>query len=88
LRAADVATAREVVVAGRRCPLVGRVSMDLFAVDVTDIPEGEIRRGDLATLIGEGLEIDEVARQAGTISYEVLTSLGRRYARRYINEQS
>jgi alanine racemase len=87
LRAADVPAAREVVVAGRRCPLVGRVSMDLFAVDVTDIPEGEIRRGDLATLIGEGLEIDEVARQAGTISYEVLTSLGRRYARRYINEQ-
>jgi alanine racemase len=88
LRAADVPTAREVVVAGRRCPLVGRVSMDLFAVDVTDIPEGDVRRGDLATLIGEGLEIDEVARQAGTISYEVLTSLGRRYARRYINEQS
>jgi alanine racemase len=88
LRAADVPTAREVVVAGRRCPLVGRVSMDLFAVDVTDIPEGDVRRGDLATLVGEGLEIDEVAREAGTISYEVLTSLGRRYARRYINEQS
>jgi alanine racemase len=86
LRAVDVPTAREVVVAGRRCPLVGRVSMDLFAVDVTDIPEGEVRRGDFATLIGDGLDIDEVARQAGTISYEVLTSLGRRYARRYSSE--
>jgi alanine racemase len=86
LRAADVPMAREVVVGGRRCPLLGRVSMDLFAVDVTDIPESEVRRGDFATLIGDGLDIDEAARQAGTISYEVLTSLGRRYARRYSNE--
>jgi alanine racemase len=83
LRAAEVPTAREVVVAGRRCPLVGRVSMDLFAIDVTDIPEGDVGRGDLATLIGDGLDIDEVARQAGTLSYEVLTGLGRRYHRVY-----
>lgn len=87
LRAADL-RGREVIVAGRRCPLVGRVSMDLLAVDVTEVPEGEIRRGDFATLIGDGLEVDEVATQAGTISYKVLTSLGRRYARRYINESS
>jgi alanine racemase len=85
-RAADVPTAREVVIAGRRCPLVGRVSMDLFAVDVTELPQGDVRRGGFATLIGEGLDLDEVARQAGTISYEVLTGLGGRHARRYRNE--
>jgi alanine racemase len=83
LRAAEVPSARHVVVAGRRCPLVGRVSMDLFAVDVTDIPESQMARGDYATLIGDGLDLDEVAAQAGTISYEMLTSLGRRYARQY-----
>jgi alanine racemase len=83
LRTAEVPSARHVVVAGRRCPLVGRVSMDLFAVDVTDIPESQVARGDYATLIGDGLDLDEVAAQAGTISYEMLTSLGRRYARQY-----
>jgi alanine racemase len=83
LRAAEVPSARQVVVAGRRCPLVGRVSMDLFAIDVTDIPESQVARGEYATLIGGGLGLDEVAAQAGTISYEMLTSLGHRYARQY-----
>ena len=46
--------AAEVIVAGKRCPIAGRVSMDLLAVDVTDLAEGTVRRGDLATLIGEG----------------------------------
>ena len=55
--------------------------MDLFAVDVTDLPEGAVHRGDFVTLIGAGLDVDEVAAQAGTIGYEVLTSLGRRYHR-------
>ena len=86
LRASDGPSLREVVIAGRRCPLLGRVSMDLFAVDVTDTPAGEVSRGGFATLIGDGLDIDEVARQAGTISYEMLTNLGRRYARRYTGE--
>jgi alanine racemase len=58
--------------------------MDLIAVDVSDVPEGTVRRGDLVTLIGDDLTIDEVGRRAGTIGYEVLTSLGRRYARRYL----
>jgi len=74
----------EAIVAGLRCPFVGRVSMDLIAVDVSDVPEGAVRRGDLVTLIGDDLTIDEVGRRAGTIGYEVLTSLGRRYARRYL----
>jgi alanine racemase len=76
-------SAAEVVIAGRRCPIAGRVSMDLLAVDVTHLPEGTARRGDLATLIGDGVSIDDLAAAMGTIGYEVLTSLGRRYHRLY-----
>jgi alanine racemase len=76
-------SAAEVVVAGRRCPVAGRVSMDLFAVDVTSLPEGIVRRGDLATLIGDGMSIDDLAAAMGTIGYELLTNLGRRYHRVY-----
>jgi alanine racemase len=76
--------AGEALVNGRPCPFAGRVSMDLIAIDVTDVPEDEIRRGDLVTLIGDELTIDEVGRRAGTIGYEILTNLGRRYARVYL----
>jgi alanine racemase len=75
--------AAEAIVSGRRCPLVGRISMDLMAVDVTDLPEGSARRGDFATLIGGELGLEEVGASIGTIAYEVLTSLGRRYHRIY-----
>jgi alanine racemase len=78
----------EVIVAGRRCPLAGRVSMDLLSIDITDLPDGAAKRGDLATLIGDGLGVDEVGARAGTIGYEILTSLGRRYGRRYIGESA
>lgn len=71
------------LVGGKRCPLAGRISMDLLAVDVSELPEGKVRRGDMATLIGDGLPIDEVALAADTIGYELLTSLGRRYHRVY-----
>jgi alanine racemase len=79
--ATDATPPREVIVAGKRCRMVGRMSMDLFAVDVTDVPGNEVRRDDWATLIGPGLTLDEVAAQAGTISYEILTGLGARYHR-------
>jgi alanine racemase len=75
--------AAEAIIAGRRCPLVGIVSMDLIAIDVTDLPDGSARRGDFATLIGGAIGIDELATAVGTISYEVLTSLGQRYHRVY-----
>jgi alanine racemase len=74
----------EALVAGRRCPFAGRVSMDLLSVDVTDLPAGAVRRGDRATLIGDDLTVDEVGARAATIGYEILTGLGRRYARVYI----
>jgi alanine racemase len=73
----------EVVVAGKRCPVAGRISMDLLAVDITDLPNKAVRRGHLVTLIGEGVTVDELAHHFGTTGYEVLTSLGRRFARAY-----
>ena len=73
----------EVVVAGRRCPIAGRISMDLTAIDVTDLDKSLVRRGNMVTLIGEGITVDELAHHFGTIGYEVMTSLGRRFARIY-----
>jgi alanine racemase len=71
-----------VFVRGRFAPLIGRVSMDLMAVDVTAIHG--VTRGDWAELFGPNVPVDEVAAHAGTIGYELLTGLGRRYARRYV----
>jgi alanine racemase len=73
----------EVVIAGKRCPVAGRISMDLTAIDITDLPQNAARRGHMVTLIGEGITVDELAHHFGTIGYEVLTSLGSRYARVY-----
>src|SRR5689334_1166732 len=81
--ASDGTRGAEVIVAGKRCPIAGRVSMDLMAVDVTDLDKSAARRGHMVTLIGEGITVDELAHHFGTIGYEVLTSLGRRFARVY-----
>ena len=61
------------------CPVVGRVSMDLITVDVTDLGEDP----ESLSLINQHQTIDQVADAAGTIGYEILTSLGHRYARSY-----
>ncbi len=61
------------------CPLVGRVSMDLITVDVTDLKETP----EALTLVGPQQGVDQLADVAGTIGYEILTSLGSRYTRRY-----
>lgn len=63
-------------------PVLGRVSMDLITVDVTRVPEA--RPGDMVDLIGPHHDIDALAKEAGTIGYEILTSLGRRYKRHYL----
>jgi alanine racemase len=81
--ASDAAPGADAIVAGQRCPLAGRVSMDLLAIDVTDLPDHAARRGELVTLIGGEITVDALAAAAGTIGYEVLTSLGRRYHRVY-----
>lgn len=73
-------------VAGRRVPVAGRITMDLTIFDVTDVPENEIQAGDYIELFGAHILLDEAARAAGTIGYELLTSLGNRYQRAYIGE--
>ncbi|GJD49340.1 Alanine racemase [Methylobacterium crusticola] len=73
----------EARVGGVACPFVGTVSMDLIILDVTDAPAEAARRGAPALLIGDALDVDAVGRNAGTIGYEILTGLGRRYAREY-----
>ena len=69
----------------RRLPIVGRISMDVTAFDVSEVPNGSIRQGDWIELINSEISVDDVARSSGTIGYEILTSLGHRYARSYIN---
>ncbi len=73
------------LVDGVACPFAGSVSMDLIVIDVTDAPAGAAARGKAAVMIGDVLSLDDVAARAGTIPYEILTSLGRRYARIYRN---
>ena len=68
---------------GFRVPLAGRVSMDLLTLDVTDAPPGHAEPGAWISLIGGGVSVDEVAAAAGTIGYEILTSLGQRIHRVY-----
>jgi len=68
---------------GTRLPIVGRVSMDTITIDIGPLPEGAIGPGTLVDLIGPDHDIDAVATDAGTIGYEILTSLGTRYARVY-----
>jgi len=69
-----------------RIPLVGRVSMDLITFDVTQVPVNLCKVGAWVELIGPNHSVDDLANEGGTIGYEVLTSLGSRYHRVYINE--
>ncbi len=71
-------------VAGHRVPVVGRVSMDLLALDVTEVAAEAVRPGDWAELLNAEQTVDALAAEAGTISYEILTSLGARYHRVYL----
>jgi alanine racemase len=81
--ATDATPGASAIVSGTRCPLAGRVSMDLLAIDITALPDHSVRRGDLVTLIGGDMGVDALAAAAGTIGYEILTSLGSRYRRAY-----
>jgi alanine racemase len=79
----DTKQGMEAVIAGRRCRIVGRVSMDLIVADVTELPESDVKRGDMARILGEGIGVDDLAGASGTVGYEILTRLGRRYRRVY-----
>jgi len=65
-------------------PILGRVSMDLITIDVSDVPEEISSRGAWVELMGPNVEAHQVAARAGTIDYEILTNLGRRAFRRYL----
>ena len=71
-----------VAIDGQPAPLVGRVSMDAITVDVSDVPG--VRPGEVATLIGDGISAADVGEWSGTIAHEVLTAIGNRVARRYL----
>jgi alanine racemase len=73
----------QVFINGRRCPVIGRVSMDMMAADITGLMPHSVVRGTRAEILGSNILIDEAAAWAGTISYELLTRLGSRYARLY-----
>lgn len=76
----------EVLVEGRRAPIVGRISMDQMQVDVTDVPGGSVGAEVLlyGTHNGHALRPEEVADKAGTIAYELLTRVGERVHRIYV----
>lgn len=73
---------------GHRVPVMGRVTMDLTMFDVTDLGVHGVATGDHIELFGPNIALDEAAGTAGTISYELLTSLGRRYYRHYVGGQA
>ncbi|MEZ2224432.1 alanine racemase [Rhizobium sp. RCC_161_2] len=70
--------------AGVRLPIVGRVSMDSVTVDITALPQGTLSLGSLVEVIGPHQTLEDLAKSAGTISYEILTGLGHRYYRDYL----
>ena len=74
-----------VLIAGHQAPIVGRISMDLMTVDVTDIAVEELQQTPTAEIFGEDLPLKDVANIAGTIDYELLTNLSKRYFRIYLD---
>lgn len=71
------------VIDGQALPIVGRISMDLTVVDASALPAERLLPGGFAEILGPGQDLDALAADAGTIGYEVLTSLGRRHRRVY-----
>lgn len=71
-------------IGGLRVPIAGRISMDCITLDVTDVPDELLHEGAFVEFVGPHQCINTVARDAGTISYELLTQLSRRYERVYL----
>ena len=70
---------------GTLCPLIGRVSMDMFAIDITDLGNDIPIPGEMVEVLGPNVSVDDQAAPAGTIGYEILTSLKGRYPRTYVS---
>jgi alanine racemase len=74
----------KVVIHGRACPVLGRISMDLTVVDITELGSDVPMPGEMAEVFGGTVGVDDQADVAGTIGYEMLTSLKGRYERMYV----
>ncbi len=72
---------------GVRLPIAGRVSMDSVSLDISALPEGTLTHGSLVQIIGPDQSLEDIAQDAGTIAYEILTGLGQRYRRTYIQPE-
>ncbi len=83
LSSSNAQTRAYVSIAGHRAPIIGRISMDMIGVDVTDLPPNTAMRGVMAEVIGKNISLDGVAHASETISYDVLTRLGNRFDRVY-----
>ena len=68
---------------GIKTPIIGRVSMDITAIDLTNVPNEYCKRGKLVEILGPNQNIDQLSKNAGTISYEILSRLGSRFKRVY-----
>ena len=73
-------------IAGQRVPVIGRISMDLVTIDVTDVPEPACQPGTTVEVLGEHMTAEDLADHARTNAYEIMTALGRRYARLYLDD--
>jgi len=76
----------EVYFEGHKLPVVGRVSMDLVTIDITEVPSHKIHIGDWVELFGDNILIDYLAERAGSVPWELLTRIGHRFERFYISE--
>ena len=76
----------KVVVNGRLCPVLGRISMDTTVIDVTELGDNLPRPGEGVEVLGPTISVDDQAEAAGTIGYEILTSLKGRYTRNYVGD--
>lgn len=76
----------KVAIRGQVCPVVGRVSMDMIVVDITELGPNVPKPGEGAEVLGPNIHIDDQADAAGTIGYEILTSLKGRYSRNYVGD--
>ncbi len=71
------------MIGGYKAPILGRISMDMITLDVTDVPETLAKRGAFVEMLGPSVAAADLAAYAETIDYEYLTSLGRRFERIY-----
>jgi alanine racemase len=74
-----------VYIAQQPVPVIGRISMDLVTIDVTDLAEADCQAGTLVEVLGPNVSSDDLAERARTNAYEIMTALGRRYARVYVD---